>query len=74
MPWLQGGCEVRLAGSASMDGFVSQLLYLLLRTVLHVSNCQHGDDANSTIIFDKLKVVKHVPVEIRDRNVLVNEL
>jgi len=24
---------------------------VLLRTVLHVSNCQHGDDANSTIIF-----------------------
>jgi hypothetical protein len=27
-PWLQGGCQVRLAGSASMDGFVSQLTLL----------------------------------------------
>jgi len=24
VPWLQGGCQVRLAGSASMDGFVIQ--------------------------------------------------
>ena len=23
MPWLREGCQVRLAGSASMDGFVS---------------------------------------------------
>ena len=25
MPWLLGGCQDRLAGSASMDGLVSQL-------------------------------------------------
>ena len=25
MPWLQEGCQDRLASSASMDGFVSQL-------------------------------------------------
>jgi len=26
VPWLQEGCQVRLAGSASMDGFVSRQL------------------------------------------------
>ena len=26
VPWLQEGCQDRLSGSASMDGFVSQLL------------------------------------------------
>jgi len=26
VPWLQEGCQVRLVGSASMDGFVSQLM------------------------------------------------
>ena len=28
VPWLQGGCQDRLAGSASMDGFISQLALL----------------------------------------------
>ena len=27
VPWLQGGCQVRLAVSASMDGFVAQRLF-----------------------------------------------
>jgi len=25
VPWLQGGCQVRLVGSTSMDGFVAAL-------------------------------------------------
>jgi len=29
VPWLQEGCQVRLAGSASMDGFVLQLIELI---------------------------------------------
>jgi hypothetical protein len=28
VPWLQGGCQDQLAGSASMDGFVAQLALL----------------------------------------------
>ena len=30
VPWLQGGCQDRLAGSASVDGFVSQHVEQLL--------------------------------------------
>ena len=35
VPWLQGGCQDRLAGSSSMDGFVAQLaLNRVIRTCL----------------------------------------
>jgi hypothetical protein len=35
--WLQGGCQVRLVGSASMDGFVAVFFISLLIVAQHVS-------------------------------------
>ena len=37
VPWLQEGGQVRLAGSASMDGFVAVLIISLLIVAQHVS-------------------------------------
>jgi len=62
VPWLQGGCQDRLAGSASMDGFLAQRVFFIFLLIVaqHVSG-NHVPIIRSWRLRDVIALCWYVP-------------
>jgi hypothetical protein len=65
VPWLQGGCQDRLAGSASMDGFVAELQLCVAQLQLCYEPI-HGRTTCQPVLTTSLQP-RHIPT--RDDNI-----